>query len=144
MSYPRMCEGKIHSLGHGSSMDDSIVIDMTSEMAHEHISNACTGIWEEYDVVDIRCDYLIYETREVITPITPSQEDGINSVDCSDCGDRALGCSRDRIIVEGDIMLGGYPLESMWESDECLHARLYRCCLYAHIESYSDRSTYII
>ena len=83
MSCSRMCEGKIHSLGHGPSMEDSIMVDMTSEMVHEHISNACAGIWEEYDVVDVRCDYLIYETREVITPITPSQEDGINSVDCS-------------------------------------------------------------
>jgi predicted metal-binding protein len=90
MSCSRMCEGKIHSLRHGSSMEDSISTQIISETTYEHICHASTSIWEENNIVNIRCDDLIYEAREVIASVTSSQEDSVNSVDCSDRCDRAL------------------------------------------------------
>jgi hypothetical protein len=67
-----MYEGEVHCLRHGPSMEDSIATGITSEMTHEHICNPCAGIWEENNIVDIRCDDLVYETREVIPSITSS------------------------------------------------------------------------
>jgi hypothetical protein len=91
-------------------MEYVVMTHIISETDREHICHASTCIWKEDYIVNIRCDDLVYETREIITPITSSQEYSIYSVYCSDGCDRALGRGRDGIIVEGDITLGSDSL----------------------------------
>lgn len=105
-----MCEGKVHCLGHRVRMEGSVSTHIISETLCEDACHESPCISEEYEVMDIGCDELIYQVREVISSVTPTQKDSIYSLDGSDRCDRALRSGRDRVIVEGDVLLGADSL----------------------------------